>query len=121
MALDNPSVTLLAFMNKYYGMGQPIWQNTYFVVFPKFFEAAKQMGETHRQKIAHSFLDKNDEKAIDGWAKPHTPRHIGAQGTTDNRYLSQTGRDSASKVALFSLQCMLYRKAKRIHRHGVPI
>ena len=44
MALDNPSVTLLAFMNKYYKLNTPIWQNTNFVVFPEFFETAKDKG-----------------------------------------------------------------------------
>ena len=44
LALDTPSVTLLAFMNKYYHLTNPIWQNTNFVVFPKFFEVVKEKG-----------------------------------------------------------------------------
>lgn len=42
LALDNPSVTLLAFVAKNYGLHEPIWQNTNFVVFQRFFEIATE-------------------------------------------------------------------------------
>lgn len=35
--LDNPSTILLSFMAKQFGLQQPLWQNTNFVVFPQIF------------------------------------------------------------------------------------
>ncbi|VDM13307.1 unnamed protein product [Wuchereria bancrofti] len=38
VAIDKPSQSLLQFMNKHYGLNEPIWQVTNFVVYPPFFE-----------------------------------------------------------------------------------
>lgn len=38
VALDNPSVGLLGFMTKVYGVESPVWQNTNFVVFQQLFD-----------------------------------------------------------------------------------
>jgi hypothetical protein len=40
-AFDKPSPSLLHFLDKNYGLQQPIWQPTTFVVFPEFFEGLK--------------------------------------------------------------------------------
>lgn len=45
LALDSPSVTMLAFMAKHYSLSDPIWQNTNFVVFQEFFQIATQKGK----------------------------------------------------------------------------
>ncbi|KAL3991030.1 Touch receptor neuron protein Mec-17 family protein [Acanthocheilonema viteae] len=42
VAIDKPSQSLLQFMNKHYGLNDPIWQVTNFVVYPSFFENIKQ-------------------------------------------------------------------------------
>lgn len=44
--LDKPSATLLAFMAKHYGLNDPIWQSTNFVVFPPIFSADKSIGQS---------------------------------------------------------------------------
>uniref|UniRef100_A0A0K0EXA1 Alpha-tubulin N-acetyltransferase n=1 Tax=Strongyloides venezuelensis TaxID=75913 RepID=A0A0K0EXA1_STRVS len=72
LALDNPTVTLLAFVDKHYGLSDPIWQNTNYVVFPQLF--------------------KNVEKPVnnnapDGWRRPQTPRRIGSNGVETTRWL----------------------------------
>uniref|UniRef100_A0A0R3S5M8 Alpha-tubulin N-acetyltransferase n=1 Tax=Elaeophora elaphi TaxID=1147741 RepID=A0A0R3S5M8_9BILA len=41
VAIDKPSQSLLQFMNKHYGLNNPIWQVTNFVVYPPFFENIK--------------------------------------------------------------------------------
>jgi len=38
VAIDKPSESLLAFLAKHYGLTNPIWQNTNFVVYPQFFQ-----------------------------------------------------------------------------------
>jgi alpha-tubulin N-acetyltransferase 1 len=38
VGIDKPSESLLQFMNKHYGLVDPIWQNTNYVVYPGFFE-----------------------------------------------------------------------------------
>lgn len=43
--LDNPTVTLLAFMAKTYDLTDAIWQNTNFVVFPQLFENLQYQGQ----------------------------------------------------------------------------
>jgi hypothetical protein len=101
LALDTPSVTLLAFMNKYYQLDNPIWQNTNFVVFPKFFEFVKEKGRRYAwNDFNERVADGKTEKAIDGWIRPNTPRHLGVDAPTENRYLKQTGRDTASLVSV---------------------
>jgi alpha-tubulin N-acetyltransferase 1 len=45
IALDNPSVALLGFLAKVYGLNQPVWQNTNFVVFQQLFDLSKGGGE----------------------------------------------------------------------------
>lgn len=46
VALDNPSVALLGFMAKAYGLDKPIWQNTNFVVFQQLFDLFKGDGKS---------------------------------------------------------------------------
>uniref|UniRef100_A0A914USG5 Alpha-tubulin N-acetyltransferase n=1 Tax=Plectus sambesii TaxID=2011161 RepID=A0A914USG5_9BILA len=38
VAIDKPSESLIQFMKKHYGLEDPIWQNTNYVVYPGFFE-----------------------------------------------------------------------------------
>jgi len=42
IALDNPTVTLLGFFAKKFGLADPVWQNTNFVVFPQLFSASRK-------------------------------------------------------------------------------
>ncbi|GMT24226.1 hypothetical protein PFISCL1PPCAC_15523 [Pristionchus fissidentatus] len=74
IALDNPTVTLLAFMHSKYSLYRPIWQNTNFVVFPEMFCALSD-GSGH-----------NGQKAPDGWWRPSTPRRFGG-GSNETRWL----------------------------------
>ncbi|VDK73483.1 unnamed protein product [Litomosoides sigmodontis] len=46
VAIDKPSQSLLQFMNKHYGLSDPIWQVTNFVVYPPFFENIKLCDST---------------------------------------------------------------------------
>uniref|UniRef100_A0A915PS70 Alpha-tubulin N-acetyltransferase n=1 Tax=Setaria digitata TaxID=48799 RepID=A0A915PS70_9BILA len=41
VAIDKPSQSLLQFMKKHYGLNEPLWQVTNFVVYPPFFENLK--------------------------------------------------------------------------------
>ncbi|OZC06255.1 hypothetical protein X798_06757 [Onchocerca flexuosa] len=41
VAIDKPSQSLLQFMNKHYGLNEPIWQVTSYVVYAPFFENIK--------------------------------------------------------------------------------
>ncbi|VDK75198.1 unnamed protein product [Onchocerca ochengi] len=41
VAIDKPSQSLLQFMNKHYGLNEPIWQVTSYVVYASFFENIK--------------------------------------------------------------------------------
>jgi len=38
IAIDKPSESLLSFLSKHYGLANPIWQSTNFVVYPEFFQ-----------------------------------------------------------------------------------
>uniref|UniRef100_A0A7E4VMF2 Alpha-tubulin N-acetyltransferase n=1 Tax=Panagrellus redivivus TaxID=6233 RepID=A0A7E4VMF2_PANRE len=80
VALDNPTVTLLAFMGKTYDLTEPIWQNTNFVVFNQLFES----------------VSKDEDKAPEGWRRPSTPRHIG-NGATNTRWLEHAISGHQSK------------------------
>ena len=53
--LDNPTVTLLAFVGKNYDLTDPIWQNTNFVVFPQLFESVLFKGKLSRSKTKPLF------------------------------------------------------------------
>ncbi|CAG9539814.1 unnamed protein product [Cercopithifilaria johnstoni] len=46
VAIDKPSQSLLQFMNKHYGLNDPVWQVTNFVVYPPFFENIKLCGSS---------------------------------------------------------------------------
>ncbi|VDK55843.1 unnamed protein product [Anisakis simplex] len=48
VAFDNPSVILLAFMSKHYGLTDAVWQNTNFVVFPQLFTTTAVDGAFER-------------------------------------------------------------------------
>ncbi|KAI1715575.1 GNAT acetyltransferase, mec-17 domain-containing protein [Ditylenchus destructor] len=74
--LDKPSATLLAFMAKHYGLNDPIWQSTNFVVFPPIFSADKSIGQ-------------NVISPPEGWSRAHSlPRCIGSNGVVPGtRYL----------------------------------
>lgn len=41
VAIDKPSPSLLQFMNKHYGLNEPLWQSTNYVVYPPFFNSIK--------------------------------------------------------------------------------
>jgi alpha-tubulin N-acetyltransferase 1 len=69
--LDNPTVTLLAFMSKNYELTEPIWQNTNYVVFPQVFESVKY----------------TEDEAPEGWRRLAIPRQIG-NCSTQNRWLT---------------------------------
>uniref|UniRef100_A0AC34RIN6 Alpha-tubulin N-acetyltransferase n=1 Tax=Panagrolaimus sp. JU765 TaxID=591449 RepID=A0AC34RIN6_9BILA len=81
--LDNPTVTLLAFMGKNYDLTDPIWQNTNFVVFPQLFDS-----ERHQES-----------SAPEGWSRPSTPRKIG-NGSTETRWLNNAIPGHQSKGQL---------------------
>uniref|UniRef100_A0A9J2P4T3 Alpha-tubulin N-acetyltransferase n=1 Tax=Ascaris lumbricoides TaxID=6252 RepID=A0A9J2P4T3_ASCLU len=80
VALDNPTVTLLAFMAKHYGLTDAVWQNTNFVVFPQLFDT----------------ITTDDGSAPEGWRRSSTPRHIG-RGATDTRWLEHAITGHAAK------------------------
>uniref|UniRef100_A0A914ZUR8 N-acetyltransferase domain-containing protein n=1 Tax=Parascaris univalens TaxID=6257 RepID=A0A914ZUR8_PARUN len=80
VALDNPTVTLLAFMTKHYGLTDAIWQNTNFVVFPQLFDT----------------ITTDDGSAPEGWRRSSIPRHIG-RGATDTRWLEHAITGHATK------------------------
>ncbi|CAI4226455.1 unnamed protein product [Auanema sp. JU1783] len=73
LALDNPSVTLLGFMSRGFGLNKPVWQNTNFVVFDELFKSVAANG--------------NADAPPEGWRRPQTPRRIG-NGATDTRWLN---------------------------------
>uniref|UniRef100_A0AC35U958 Alpha-tubulin N-acetyltransferase n=1 Tax=Rhabditophanes sp. KR3021 TaxID=114890 RepID=A0AC35U958_9BILA len=72
VALDNPTVTLLAFVDKAYGLSDPIWQNTNYVVYPQLFD--------------NQVLPPADNTP-DGWRRPQTPRKIGSNTQESTRWL----------------------------------
>ncbi|KHN85645.1 Alpha-tubulin N-acetyltransferase 1 [Toxocara canis] len=90
VAFDNPTVTLLAFMAKHYGLTDAIWQNTNFVVFPQLFGA----------------ITVDDASAPEGWRRPSTPRHIG-RGATDTRWLEHaiTGHPAKGNSTGSPVEC----------------
>ncbi|KAI6191719.1 Alpha-tubulin N-acetyltransferase [Aphelenchoides bicaudatus] len=44
-AFDNPTTSFLSFLEKHYGLTQPIWQSTRFVVFRSFFDSLEPQAE----------------------------------------------------------------------------
>jgi GNAT superfamily N-acetyltransferase len=48
--LDNPSVTLLQFLSKKFGLDDPVWQNTNYVVFPKLFTEGGRNDECNERR-----------------------------------------------------------------------
>uniref|UniRef100_A0A914VWM9 Alpha-tubulin N-acetyltransferase n=1 Tax=Plectus sambesii TaxID=2011161 RepID=A0A914VWM9_9BILA len=85
LALDNPSVTLLAFMTKHFELENAIWQNTNFVVFPQFFRSVKTSA-TNGAANDHVAEKVNDKMPPEGWGRPGTPHQIGG-GATEARWL----------------------------------
>ena len=49
-AFDRPSPALLQFLDRHFGLGQPIWQSTAIVVFPKIFDGIQPEGKVGRNE-----------------------------------------------------------------------
>ncbi|VDN00882.1 unnamed protein product [Thelazia callipaeda] len=69
VAIDKPSESLLQFMNKHYGLNEPLWQVTNFVVYPSFFKSVEYSTSSDStkqkyQKSAKKVADKYGEARV---------------------------------------------------------
>ncbi len=67
VAIDKPSESLVSFMAKHYGLSEPIWQNTNYVVYPGFFDHLEEKDETgagHQMECGTPRVDSGTERQM---------------------------------------------------------
>ncbi|EFO15252.1 hypothetical protein LOAG_13260 [Loa loa] len=94
VAIDKPSQSLLQFMNKHYGLNEPIWQVTNFVVYPPFFENIKVWDTTTSSNQSYAKSAKTEAE------NQHSHETLGTPYHGRVSYLMQDSARMGRKVVL---------------------